>query len=319
LAAVAVTPTCTSLDNDKTKAVTVPQLKSVSDSKSVHTEVYATLNPSQFRAKYQRNNKRGGLKNLRCFPACGATHRERGFCGRAVEVFLTPNSIVKPGWHKNFRCFAEFVTLNQTRFHVDEKVPVSIMESLERTADNPVRPLIQSDYSCECSEISPFTVKYEFNRRRKGWHYGWTANKHSCNTEHCLQIYIMSYQHGPDKRIYVVKNIIRSPSFVLFCRRRRRFLMEPSAPVAPPRKRVFNSEEDLIPDKMKKVLRKKNGNVNSIAPSNGIQQQVLKKIKTEVDMQETVDMAASLISFANSCHQLNTLQQLASKETMAVV
>ena len=39
-----------------------------------------------FRPRYQRNNKRGGLKNLRCFPTCAEVHKERGFCGRPVVV-----------------------------------------------------------------------------------------------------------------------------------------------------------------------------------------------------------------------------------------
>ena len=40
-----------------------------------------------FLPAYLRNNRRGGQKNLRCFPACSEQgHRCSGFCGRAVKV-----------------------------------------------------------------------------------------------------------------------------------------------------------------------------------------------------------------------------------------
>ena len=45
-----------------------------------HLEIFST--------RYQRNNKRGGIKNMRCFPTCGDLHRERGFCGRSVGVLV---------------------------------------------------------------------------------------------------------------------------------------------------------------------------------------------------------------------------------------
>ncbi len=35
---------------------------------------------------YQRNNKRTGLKNVRCFPHCSEPHIEKGFCGRPVVL-----------------------------------------------------------------------------------------------------------------------------------------------------------------------------------------------------------------------------------------
>ena len=37
---------------------------------------------------YQRNNKRSGLKNIRCFPYCSDEHHNRGSCGRPVVLKL---------------------------------------------------------------------------------------------------------------------------------------------------------------------------------------------------------------------------------------
>ena len=43
-----------------------------------------------FKESYQRNNKRGGHKNMRCFPHCGDNHTNNSFCGRPLRVHLMP-------------------------------------------------------------------------------------------------------------------------------------------------------------------------------------------------------------------------------------
>lgn len=48
--------------------------------------------PKPFKSAYQRNNKRGGHKNLRCFPRCGENHTNNSFCGRSLRVNLGPAS-----------------------------------------------------------------------------------------------------------------------------------------------------------------------------------------------------------------------------------
>jgi hypothetical protein len=34
-------------------------------------QIKGSFDTSLFQSRYQRNNKRGGLKHLRCFPTCG--------------------------------------------------------------------------------------------------------------------------------------------------------------------------------------------------------------------------------------------------------
>lgn len=42
---------------------------------------------------YVRNNKAGGLKNVRCFPTClDRGHNQHGFCGRSVDIRVTCDS-----------------------------------------------------------------------------------------------------------------------------------------------------------------------------------------------------------------------------------
>ena len=52
---------------------------------------------SETRSQYLRNNKRGGLKNLRCFPQClESGHHPRGFCGNYVDVKVRTRISTEP-------------------------------------------------------------------------------------------------------------------------------------------------------------------------------------------------------------------------------
>lgn len=185
-----------------------------------------------FSPRFQRNNKKGGLKNLRCFPTCSAMHRERGFCGRMVVVGIAPPS---PG--PGYQMFGEFVsfapavtgsarpTVQQQALHlaIGEKVNAKELMALVRDKANPTKPWMEAD--------KLDANRFAFNRDKKGWHYGWASNKHTCNASHVLQAYLFEPVGGD---VLQVRGIYQSPHFTLFCRRRRRFAMVPSAPIAPP-------------------------------------------------------------------------------------
>lgn len=115
---------------------------------------------------------------------------------------------------------------------------------MERNRERPTLPWVKGEFLSmllvigvflngtlgekSCESVSVF----EFNKERRGWHYGWASNKHTCNSEHFLQCFVV------DKTESTCKATCESPYFMLFCRRRRRFTMVPSAPVAPPNKRL---------------------------------------------------------------------------------
>lgn len=97
-----------------------------------------------FADKYQRNNKRGGLKNLRCFPNCSSEHRERGFCGTPITVTLKipPHLTVM-----DLAYYAEFVpttidVLPPSARQEDDVVSQRDMLTLVRDRDHPTRPWI---------------------------------------------------------------------------------------------------------------------------------------------------------------------------------
>ena len=181
-----------------------------------------------FKGRYQRNNKRGGLKNLRCFPSCGFRHKESGFCGRSVEVEVDhPSGLSTSG----FRMWVEFVRRNDSpSFAPGERVPLQRLQQMERSKEEPIKPLVRGERLDEkCTDT---VSAFEFNKERRGWHYGWASNKHTCNAEHALQCYV--FQPTADPSQLLCRLVFQSPTFMLFCRRRRRFTIQPTAPISKP-------------------------------------------------------------------------------------
>ncbi|GBG27192.1 Hypothetical Protein FCC1311_034152 [Hondaea fermentalgiana] len=176
--------------------------------------------PDHFRQRYQRNNKRGGLKNLRCFPLCSAGHKERGFCGRPIMLSVkdpdsspilyarktdpqdNPKSLLQS---RSIVCWAQFLPVNEDlRLRVGTRVPLSSALALERSRQHPLRPwmrgkrLRNADVAGQLVmdgiQVDPLALDadayFGFNMETKGWHYGWASNKHSCNAEHSVRVFL---------------------------------------------------------------------------------------------------------------------------------
>eukprot|EP00516_Mucochytrium_quahogii_P000540 CAMPEP_0203753820 /NCGR_PEP_ID=MMETSP0098-20131031/7527_1 /ASSEMBLY_ACC=CAM_ASM_000208 /TAXON_ID=96639 /ORGANISM=" , Strain NY0313808BC1" /LENGTH=251 /DNA_ID=CAMNT_0050644589 /DNA_START=194 /DNA_END=949 /DNA_ORIENTATION=+ len=107
--------------------------------------------------------------------------------------------------------------------NVGEVVLESSLIDNERNQLDMTKPFIRGEQAQEHDV-------YEFNSKLKGWHYGWAANKHSCNAEHCFKVYAFEKCEGGK---LVCRAVAVSSGFMLFCRRRRRFQVQPSAPIAP--------------------------------------------------------------------------------------
>ena len=132
-----------------TKTAAAQRKDSASEGPSNHPR-FASANrlvgdfvPKTFQQRYQRNNKRGGLKNLRCFPECGVQHKERGFCGRAVMIRLKREKKIG-GNAPKLVCWAHFVPATQDyAFSIGQSVEVSTILSKERTKQNPLKQWIR--------------------------------------------------------------------------------------------------------------------------------------------------------------------------------
>ena len=198
-----------------------------------------SFDDSLFQTRYQRNNKRGGLKNMRCFPTCGLRHKERGFCGRPVYVTLPPGTMDLQGLGQ-LHAYVEFQKADEApTFGIGEVVPLGDIRAQTRSKDEPLKPFIKGE-KVNLSELEgpqppAGSVVFEFNREKRGWHYGWASNKHTCNASHCLRAYVLEEDERAKDDTGVVRRIVSSPEFMIFCRRRRRFTLVPSAPISEPK------------------------------------------------------------------------------------
>jgi hypothetical protein len=284
--------------------------------------IHGKFIPPIFGIRYQRNNKRGGLKNLRCFPICATHHKERGFCGRPVIIELVPSLVNKKdiknvnSYQENFEhifCWAEFTPIqNNLTIQPGSVTPLSTLLMKERSKDKPLNPYLRGKLMSK--DLTK--TKFGFNCELRGWHYSWASNKHSCNALHCLQVFVFKvikcngvnpekfkeslntkYVHevieanqkrqeiiakqiqkktkpttasilyenkdvlekfmkdnyineiiNPKQVLLECEAVFRSSTFRLFCRRRRRFPLEPTAPIAPPKyknKKPINPKKQL--------------------------------------------------------------------------
>jgi hypothetical protein len=143
-----------------------------------------------FKDAYLRNNRRGGQKNLRCFPECSERgHRCSGFCGRAVQVRFPSEQ--GGGENQCSYCFvegkelvslAEFVTLGKegTDIFVGSTFPVDHFEMDTRCKKAPLRRFVRG--------IPDEKKKNIFSYKPSCWHYSWRSNKHATDTLHFLRV-----------------------------------------------------------------------------------------------------------------------------------
>mmetsp|Transcript_16911 Transcript_16911/g.32998 ORF Transcript_16911/g.32998 Transcript_16911/m.32998 type:complete len:901 (-) Transcript_16911:113-2815(-) len=173
-------------------------------------------NKDQFKERYQRNNKFGGQKNLRCYPICSkGGHRDSGFCGTALTCTIHDLPPLEAGWE--YRSFGEFIVCGTKELmRPNGTIPLEEAQSKERTASLPKLPWLSGDVRLQDGT----EVSVSFNRQLGGWHYGWRANKHSCDSYHCFRAYIFKLKNDSDQLIYV--GSVSSPVFQVYSRRRQR-------------------------------------------------------------------------------------------------
>jgi len=170
---------------------------------------------------YQRNNKRTGLKNIRCFPYCSESHIEKGFCGRPI-ILRVARSYRDPT--PPVFAWGEFRRVDDPRdFDVDTVIDASMMKSRTKDpkgskADTLLAPYFEGIVEGGDKYRSSQLVKFVFNQRKKGWNYAWQASKHTAKARHAFFAYLFVKEANDSFRcvgIYV------SPTFILYCRKRK--------------------------------------------------------------------------------------------------
>lgn len=150
---------------------------------------------SLFRERYLRNNKRGGLKHLRCFPECLPTgHHASGFCGHRVVVSVVsksplPNDVLVVARFS----FADNPLPSSAAVDLTQNVSVEKGKVLKniRRREQPIADLIPATKLKE--EVMPESgsVKTVFFMEPPSWHYGWRSSKHTKDVMHRLYVYLL--------------------------------------------------------------------------------------------------------------------------------
>ena len=142
--------------------------------------------------RYQRNNKTGGQKHLRCFPQCsGGMHNQTGFCGDSVKIKVE-NCI--PGVdYIAVGVFALYHDVNRLDANDSSDgagLPHTLtdvtLEAQLNSVDQPLKP-----WFCAIEvkrERGGSTILYDFNNARRGWHYGWFSTKTTKDYNHVFNI-----------------------------------------------------------------------------------------------------------------------------------
>ncbi|OQR93866.1 histidyl-tRNA synthase [Thraustotheca clavata] len=172
-----------------------------------------------FRSTYQRNNKKGGQKNLRCFPnCCQGMHANTGFCGGPVAVRLEQKD-------KKVLLFAEFVPrfkdLPQATMTIGERYTLELLKEKSNKERDPLVPYFAGHN---------MQTAYYFNPSKKGWHYGWMSNKHTSDREHVLIVHLLE---EIDDTYAVCIDSLASPPFTVHCRRRSKVDSPPAGGTSP--------------------------------------------------------------------------------------
>jgi len=169
---------------------------------------------------YQRNNKNGGRKHLRCFPqCCESGHQFTGFCGRALYVNVAFDASVDSVSEtaKNYWVVAVFEVEEQVAsVKVGERVSISAAKVRIRTETNKAGTWYRGKYSPRNNNKESHHVVYVVNEELRAWHYGWVGNKHRTHMKHLVRFYLFKISGD----FLVCVSTTSTKSFSLKCRRR---------------------------------------------------------------------------------------------------
>ncbi|ETW03401.1 hypothetical protein, variant 1 [Aphanomyces invadans] len=197
---------------------------------------------------YTRNNKSTGHKNLRCFPHCCGTHRPNSFCGASIVVECL---VQRPTRAIVSYCRFEASDMAEQVIQVDESVPTETLMAEVKSTDVPLGPWMAGD---RLDVPSTDIIRFEYNRVRQSWHYGWRSNRFNCNIKHTFVVYVFEQHPGTLRCI----SRVASPPFTI-CSTRRSIAKLPSSPGGGP------SDDDIKPESSPQ--RKRSRTVKSPAPT----------------------------------------------------
>ena len=210
-----------------------------------------------FKDCYQRANKAGAQKNMRCFPACQEDgHRRSNFCGRPVMCFVSSTSraeletvqvyaqfcvrgVVKSikrkgdppsgagggggpggGGQAGFAAAAGGDNTGSATFDINSHANEELLATLSRSREAPLKPLIVGTRIHLGRVMARPSNKFAINRECMAWHYGFRSHKSLQNSDHVLRIYIFARPGGRQDLPLMCVAIQDSPGFKIASQRR---------------------------------------------------------------------------------------------------
>ena len=148
------------------------------------------------RDHYLRNNKRGGLKNLRCFPECLPTgHHAKGFCGHRVAIttysrdFLAEEALVLGRFSTRDDPLPEPDNLSLV---LNNTYDAENVRQRVRDREDPLKEFVSSEKISEERLSDSHRVKTTFYFSPTSWHYGWRSSKHKKDQSHNFRVYLFT-------------------------------------------------------------------------------------------------------------------------------
>jgi len=215
----------------------------------------AQFDASQFpaMARFQRNNRRTGMKNLRCFPQCSERgHTPSGFCGTTLRcVCKLPVSIVA----SEVRTWGEFELAEAApALKIGDVISPDVAALKERSKSDPLKPWVRGDVQEMETVNDVATILVEFNKQLVAWHYSWTSSRYTCDARHMFRCYFFRVTDNDE---LVVIGVAETPQFQIFSRRRTALMEEAKLEIEKQEKKRRRTEENADSgqrDKKKVVL-----------------------------------------------------------------
>lgn len=229
--------------------------------------VAPTKNFQLFQPRYQRNNKKGGQKNLRCFPCCrNGRHVSSGFCGDSIRVHVAVSRITESGGIKicpisttqpAVLAYARFLNLEgafDPAVSGPEVFPGQTIDRYDllqyvRDKGHPLNPLFPGILRGAAMESTLQSAIFEFNAECKAWQYGWTAPRgqgvSGSDAQHVLEILFVK----PMGSYLFCLERLRSDTFSIYSSRRA------SHANVKPEAEAYEHDEELNDDRGQKRKR----------------------------------------------------------------
>ncbi|KDO30974.1 hypothetical protein SPRG_04162 [Saprolegnia parasitica CBS 223.65] len=166
--------------------------------------------PLAFKSLYYRNNKKGGIRNMRCFPQCKrGAHTTTSFCGDLLRLQVHFNTETRP----RILGFARFRSAMDTAppLRAGMEIDARMITDHLRSKESPKEMWMQTK---PVEFVSPTHVVYEIrpSERTLSWHYGFHGGNAQMQKNHTHFLEIGFFIEAGDGRLRCI-GAAQTPQF----------------------------------------------------------------------------------------------------------